>query len=159
MSASNPKASPKASPPPLFPQLAKVEAAISGLVDRLDGGRMSLRDVNTATLSIVRLQKIRDGLRSEAVTLPLSPVQLAALALLVQATAAPLRKLEEAAKNGDKIGRHVGQGARWTGYLLAVNAIRAGRLSDPTIRAAVSVHRAPSSITSFLRAAGEVVNG
>jgi hypothetical protein len=147
------------SAPPLFPQLAKVEAAISGLVDRLDGRGMPLSSLESATRSIVRLQKIRDGLRSEVVAVPLSPVQLAALALLVQATAAPLRKLEEAAANGDKIGRHAGQGARWTGYLLAVNAIRAGRLSDPTIRAAVSVHRAPSSITSFLRAAGEVVNG
>jgi len=157
MGTGNPKVSP---PPALFPQLAQVEAAISGLVDRLDTARLPLRDLDVGTRSIARLERTRARLLAEVAAVPLSPVQTTALALLACGGSVPRKKLEEAAKNGDKIGKHAGQSARWTGYLRAVDAIRAGRLTDPMIRVAIGGHRAPASIRSFLRAAGvEVGNG
>lgn len=184
MGASDPKSSPS---PSLFPSLrqkeadlAKVEADLSGMIRSPVAG-LSIREASRWSLTVRRTMAIRDDLRSEVAVLQsqaqkepeakaepkaLTPSQWEAYDLLSDVAVETIENpcvceaLMEAAASGDKIGRHVGQGARWTGYLAAVTALRGGRYDDPAVEAAIRVVRSPTSIRAWLRAAGvEVVNG
>jgi hypothetical protein len=96
------------------------------MIRRMDAATLPLSEVSRLSLTIRRTMAIRNELRAEVADVPLSPVQAAALSLLAAACAFPRKRLVEAAKNGDKIGKHTGQSARWTAHLAAVDAIRAG---------------------------------
>ena len=149
-------------------QLARVQAAICAVVARIDGKRMSVRDLDVATKTLARLRKEEALLQSRAMNEPeakaepkgRTPSQWEAYDLLsyvageVIDTPCACVNLMRAAADGDRIGRHVGQGARWTGYLAAVTAIHGGRYDDPAVETAIRGHRSPTSIRSWLRAAG-----
>jgi hypothetical protein len=155
MGASNPQSLPLSE----RQQLAKVQADILALVARIDGARWPIRELDVATKTLARLRKEEALLQSRVLKEPkeaMSPTELAALRLLVQAAfllASPKGAMMIAvAENGDWHTRHKGTSERWMMHLRAALAIKAGALSDPAIRASTRSSRAPTSVAAWINA-------